>query len=166
MSCPKVEALLHQLHADGLINKYTLSRNARAFVKYKSIGRCALIIDMQAFNDACSFKATPFRLPSLEGLAGLLRSLGGGGGAWGAKIDLSNGYHSVHLPHAMAWAVRIAAAGTTHFLVHVPFGWYQAPGLVQHVIVAVLFELPNTQVVIVQYLYDILFVGRDRSINT
>ena len=90
----------------------------------------------------------------------------GGGGAWGAKIDLSNCYWSVHLPPAMAGAVRVAAAGTTYALVRVPFGWHQAPGLVQHLIAAVLSELPDTQVVIVQYLDDILFVGRDRQVTT
>ena len=89
----------------------------------------------------------------------------GGGGAWGAKIDLNSCYWSVHLPPAMAEAVRVAAAGTTYALVRVPFGWHQAPGLVQHLIAAVLFELANTQVVIVQYLDDILFVGRDRLIT-
>ena len=62
----------------------------------------------------------------------------------------------------MAGGVRVAAAGTTYALVCVPFGWHQAPGLVQHLIAAVLSELPHTQVVIVQYLDDILFVGRDR----
>ena len=133
-------------------------------MKYKSLAKCALIIDMQAFNHACSFKARPFRLPSLEGLAGSLRSVQGG--AWGAKIDLSNCYWSVHLPPAMAGAVRVAAAGTTYALVRVPFGWHQAPGLVQHPIAAVLSELPDTQVVIVQYLDDILFVGRDRQVTT
>ena len=141
-SCPKVAALLRRLHADGLVDKSLLSPNARAFVKYKSLAKCALIIDMQAFNHACSFKARPFRLPSLEGLAGLLRSVQGG--AWGAKIDLSNCYWSVHLPPAMAGAVRVAAVGTTYALVRVPFGWHQAPGLVQHLIAAVLSELPDT----------------------
>ena len=79
------------------------------------------------------------------------------GGACGANIDLSNCYGSVHLPRAMARAVRVAAAGTTYALVRVPLGWHQARGLVQHLIAAVLSELRDTQVVIVQYLDDILF---------
>ena len=70
--------LLRTLHADGLIHKSPLSPNARAFVKYKGVVKCALIIDMKAFNHACSFKVRPFQLPSSEGLAGVLR--GGGGG--------------------------------------------------------------------------------------
>ena len=85
-SCPKVAALLRRLHADGLVDKSLLSPNARAFVKYKSLAKCALIIDMQAFNHACSFKARPFCLPSLEGLAGLLRSVRGGGGRGGPRL--------------------------------------------------------------------------------
>ena len=36
----------------------------------------------------------------------------------------------------------------------------------QHLIAAVLSELPDTQVVIVQYLDDILFVGRERQVTT
>ena len=36
----------------------------------------------------------------------------------------------------------------------------------QHLIAAVLSELPDTLVVIVQYLDDILFVGRDRQVTT
>ena len=146
-SCPKVAALLRKLHANGFVDKSLLSPNARAFVKYKSLAKCALIIDMQAFNHACSFKARPFRLPSLEGLAVLLRLVQDE--AWGAKVDLSNYYWSVHLPPAMAGAVRVAAAGTTYSVVSVPFGWHQAPGLLQHLIGAVLSELPDTQVVTV-----------------
>ena len=50
-SCPKVAALLRRLHADGLVDKSLLS-NARAFVKYQTLAKCALIIDKQAFNHA------------------------------------------------------------------------------------------------------------------
>ena len=74
-------ALLRRLHVDGLIDKFLMSPNARTFVKYKSLAKWALIIDTQALNHACWFKARPFRLPSLEGLAGLLRSVPRG--AWG-----------------------------------------------------------------------------------
>ena len=88
------------------------------------------------------------------------------GGGRGAKIDLSNCYWSVHLPPAMAGAVRVAAAGTKYALVRVPFGWHQALGVVQHLIAAVLSELPDTQVVVVQFLDDILFVGRDSQVTT
>ena len=69
----------------------------------------------------------------------------------------------------VAGAVRVAGqwpSGTTYALVRVPFSWHQALGLVQHLIAAVLSELPDTQVVIVQYLDDILFVGRDRQVST
>ena len=61
-----------------------------------------------------------------------------------------------------------SGGGSWHHLcpVRVPFGWHQAPGLVQHLIGALLFELRDTQVVIVQYLDDILFVGRDRLPTT
>ena len=45
-SCRKVAALLRRLHADGLADKCLLSPNARAFVKYKRLAKCALIIHM------------------------------------------------------------------------------------------------------------------------
>ena len=38
--------------------------------------------------------------------------------------------------------------------------------VVQHLIAALLSALPDTQVVIIQYLDDILFVGRDRLLTT
>ena len=66
----------------------------------------------------------------------------------------------------MASAVRVAAAGNTYAVVCVPFGWHQAPSLVQHLIGALLSELPDTQVAIVQYPDDIFFVGRDRPLTT
>ena len=67
---------------------------------------------------------------------------------------------------AMVGAVRVAAASTTYALVRILFGWHQAPGLVQHLIGAVLCELDDTQVIIVQHLDDILFVGQDRLLTT
>ena len=100
-------------------------------------------------------KVSQMHPPSLEGQAALLRSVPGG--AWGAKIDLSNCYLSLCLLCGMAGAVRVAAASTTYVLVRVPFGWHQAPSLVQHVIGAILFELLDTPVVAVQYLDNMLF---------
>ena len=42
------------LHEDGLVAISLLDPNAQAFVKYKSITKCALIIDVQAFNSTFS----------------------------------------------------------------------------------------------------------------
>ena len=143
-------ALLCRLYIDGLINKSPLSLNARAFFKYKSPAKCALIFDKQSVNHPCSFKARPFRLPSLEALAGLcVWCAGEGGAAWGTKIDLGNCYWSVHLPPAMGVAVRVAVSPATYALVLVPSDWHQPPGLVHQLIGALLSELPDTQVIIV-----------------
>ena len=63
-------------------------------------------------------------------------------------------------------AARVAVAGTTYALVRVMFGWHQAPSLEQHLITVLLSDLPGTQVVAVQYLDDILFVGRNQLLTT
>ena len=65
----------------------------------------------------------------------------------------------------MAGVVRVDTSGTTYSLVRMPFGWHQVPGLVQQLIGAMLSQLPDTQVVVVENVGDILFVGRDRGLT-
>ena len=43
-----------------------------------------------------------------------------------------------------------------------PFGWHQAPGLVQHLIATVIAQVDPGGVVVVKYLDDILVVGRQK----
>ena len=45
----------------------------------------------------------------------------------------------------------------------VPFGWHQAPGLVQHLIATVIAHVDPGGVVVVQYLDDILVVGKQKQ---
>ena len=45
----------------------------------------------------------------------------------------------------------------------VPFGWHQAPGLVQHLIATVIAHVDPGGVVVVQYLDDILVVGKHKQ---
>ena len=88
--CPRVAALLSTLASQGLVSVVGGDANAEVFVKWKSERKCALIVNMKMFNKGCKYKARPFKLPSLEGLAVLLRDLGkrgggaGGGGGCGA----------------------------------------------------------------------------------
>ena len=102
--CPRVAALLSTLASQGLVSVVGGDANAEVFVKWKSERKCALIVNMKMFNRGCKYKARPFKLPSLEGLAILLRDLGGrvggagGGGLWGTKLDIANCYWSVELP--------------------------------------------------------------------
>ena len=49
----------------------------------------ALILAMKRFNHTCAYKARPFRLPTLEGMADLLCSLWGGGGGQTYRIAAS-----------------------------------------------------------------------------
>ena len=83
--CPPVAALLSRLASQGLVNVVVGDANAEVFVKWKSERKCALIVNMEMFNRGCKYKARPFKLPSLEGLAVLLKDPGkgvvaGGGG--------------------------------------------------------------------------------------
>ena len=165
--CPRVAALLSTLASQGLVSVVGGDANAEVFVKWKSERKCALIVNMKMFNRGCKYKARPFKLPSLEGLAILLRDLGGrvggagGGGLWGTKLDIANCYWSVELPPPLANTIRVAAQGHTYAFLRVPFGWHQAPGLVQALISDLLRDLGKGGVVVVQYLDDILFVGYD-----
>ena len=120
-----------------------------------------MIVNMSKFNGQCAYKAQKFCLPSLEGLALLPRQ--SNNNAWACKLDLKNYYWSVHLPPQLLNSVRIGAGGDRYCIVRVPFGWHQAPGLVQHLISRVLATVPSDTVVVIQYLDDILFVSHDRT---
>ena len=112
---------------------------------------------MVNFNHVCAHKARRFRLPTLEGLAHSLRNICAD--PWACKLDLKNCYWSVHLPPSLVNCIRVAAGTNRYAIVRVPFGWHQAPGLVQHLIDRVLSSLPPTAVLVIQYLDDILVVG-------
>ena len=77
--CPKAQALLTALERQGLVEGTREAPNASVFVKWKSVAKAALILSMKAFNHTCAYKARRFRLPTLEGLADLLRAVGGVG---------------------------------------------------------------------------------------
>ena len=80
---------------------------------------------------------------------------------WGTKLDVAYCYWSVELPPPpLANTIRVAQGHTYAFL-RVPFGWHQAPGLVQALISDLLGDLGRGGLVVVQYLDDILFVGHD-----
>ena len=78
--CPRVAALPSTLASQGLVSVVGGDANAEVFVKWKSERKCALIVNMKMFNRGCKYKARPFKLPSLEGLAVSLTDLGGRGG--------------------------------------------------------------------------------------
>ena len=167
--CPRVAALLSTLASQGLVIVVGGDANAEVFVKWKSERKCALIVNMKMFNKGCKYKARPFKLPSLEGLAVLLRDLGkrgGGAGGGGGAVGHQTGHSELLLecgapPPPLASTIRVAAQGRTYAFLRVPFGWHQAPGLVQALISDLLGDLGRGGVVVVQYLDDILFVGHD-----
>ena len=78
--CPKAQALLHALERQGLVEGTGEAPHASVFVKWKSEAKAALNLNMKAFNQTCAYKARRFRLPTPQGLADLLRAVGGGVG--------------------------------------------------------------------------------------
>ena len=76
----------------------------------------------------------------------------GGGGAPGplgwtcrAAIGPLSSHHSCSGPSG------IGVQGTTVAVVRVPFGWHQAPGLVQHLVASAITKVPPGAVIVVQY---------------
>jgi hypothetical protein len=157
-NCPKAAAMLRALFQEGLLAPTSDPANAQVFVKYKSQEKAALILNMVQFNHQCAYKSRPFRLPTLEGLAAALR--GFYGQAWACKLDIKNCYWSVHLPPPLLNSLRIAAGPDKYAIVRVPFGWHQAPGLVQHLISRILDVVDTDSILLIQYLDDILVVGK------
>ena len=61
----------------------------------------------------------------------------------------------------MQQVVRLTAGSKKYVIERMPFGWHQAPSLVQHLIVRILWALePGTQLII-QYQDDLLFIDSD-----
>ena len=114
-NCPKAAAMVRALVKEGLMEEAQLGDrpNAHVFVKHKSDTKAALIMNMVAFNHTCAHKARRFKLPSLEGLCGVLREVGG---LWRPR-----------------WTCRTAIGPSSYrhgynersvVVVRVPFGWH------------------------------------------
>ena len=79
---------MRSLEVLGKVRRTGEPVNAQVFVKWQSFGKCAMIIDMCDFIVSGAYKACPFRLPTLQKLAALLRSLPRG--AYVVAIDVAN----------------------------------------------------------------------------
>ena len=89
--CPKALALLTALEHQGLVQGTDETPNALVFVKWKSEAKAALILNMKTFNHTCAYKARRFKPPTLEGLADLLRAVGGGRGPQKSTLAIATG---------------------------------------------------------------------------
>ena len=76
---------------------------------------------------------------------------------------MANCYWSIHLPPNLTRAIREGVGDRSFAIVRVPFAWHQAPGLVQHLIATVIAHVDPEGVVVVQYLDDILVVGKQKQ---
>ena len=157
--CPTAPALLTALERKGLVQGTDETPMASAFVQWKSEATAALIVNMNFFNHTCAYKALLFKLPTLEGLADLLRAVGGGGHKnrpW--PLLLVDPPH----PHLM-WAIKVGVGNRSFAIVRMPFRWHQSSRLVQHLITKVIAHVNPGGVVVVPYLDDILVVGRHKQ---
>ena len=86
---PQAVAMLRTLCHDGLLVEANQEATAKFFVKHRIVDKCALILNMQAFNLACMFKSPPVSPPNTSG-AIVLRQFYTA--PWACQIDLRNCY--------------------------------------------------------------------------
>ena len=96
-------------------------------------------------------------LPTLEQLAASMALMKARGiQLWFTKLDVSNMFYTCKLPPDQRTAFRIRVGGDTYAFAGLPFGWSRSPALAQELLGCYLATLHPTQVVVIQYLDDIL----------
>lgn len=110
-----------------LPDQFTPSRpNMSAFVKPKTVDKCAFIADLRGLNKLSSTRPPHFNLPSASDVARVI-SMFPGGALWACSIDLTNFFWSLRMPQHALGAFRIA--GLTYDCP--PFGWDLSPVIAQ-----------------------------------
>jgi hypothetical protein len=143
-----------------------LRPNARGFVLWKNNLKASFIADMTDLNKACELPQFKFKLPSLELLASMLRKTGGEmrSSLWMTKLDVSNHFWTCRMPAKYANSVRIGVCGKVFALPSLPFGWTHSPVMAQRLLGETLAKMYPNDVIIIQYVDDILVfgLGKDR----
>ena len=138
--------------------------NLRAFPKPKSAEKGALIADLRLLNSLMGSPPVPFELPSLEQLAGLLEICKARGiSTCYTKLDISNMFWFVQLPPQYANSFRFRVRGITYAIPSLPFGWTHSPTIAVAVLAQYLAVTFPGDIIIIQYVDDILLVAADRT---
>ena len=156
--------LAKAMHRDGLLVRChnDLTANLRAFPKLKSQEKGALIADLRLLNAITGPTPRPFELPSMAQLAALLEPLRAQNiQAHFTKLDESNMFSSVLLPPEYSTSFRFRVRGVTYTIPSLPFGWTASPGMAVEVLAAYLTLHFPCEVILVQYVDDILLVSAD-----
>jgi hypothetical protein len=163
---PILEKLANRLVRDGLAMEVdpSLAPNARAFVLWKNILKCSLIVDMRETNKRCLPAQYQFKLPSLEVVARMLQAMDAESGeVFMTKLDVSNHFWSCRFPEHVKGRVRIGVGGRVFELPSLPFGWTHSPPIAQKLLAITLAKKFPGQVVVVQYVDDILIIGFNKA---
>ena len=163
---PILAPLAAAMERDGLLRRCpdTAGANLRAFRKPKSAAKGALLADLRLLNSLMGSPPVPFELPSLEQLAGLMEICKARGVATCyTKLDISNMFWSVRLPHEYADSFRFRVRGTTYAIPSLPFGWTHSPAIAVAVLAQYLAVTFPGEVIIIQYVDDILLVAANRT---
>ena len=158
--------LAKAMHRDGLLIRchQDVTANMRAFSIPKSQEKGAIIADLRLLNAMMGPPPPPFELPSMAQLAALLELMRAQHiRAHFTMLDVSNMFWSVRLPPEYSTSFRFRIQGITYAIPSLPFGWTASPGMAVEVLAAYLtLQFPG-EVILIQYVDDILLVLADAS---
>lgn len=142
--------------------------NMTAFVKPKTIEKCAFIADLRGLNQLSTNKAPPFHLPSAGDVAHIMAQHPPGS-LWACSIDITNFFWSLRLPAFAVGAFRIG--DLTYDCA--PFGWNLSPVIAQatlgHLIMLALqpfADLWMSQAWTFHYYDDVLLIATSQDLAT
>ena len=154
--------LAKAMHRDGLFIRYRgdMTANLPAFPKPKSQEKGAPIADLHLLNVMMGPPPQPFELPNMAELAALLELLWAQNiQAHSTKLDVSNKFWSRLLPPEYSTGFRFRVKGVTYAIPSLPFG----PGMAVEVWAAYLTLHFPGEVILIQYVHDILLLLADSS---
>ena len=156
--------MIQRVHADKLIDRVHDGRrpDAKAFTKYKSASKGAMIINMVHLNPRCAAPGQRIRLPTLENLGDTFREAARNSRTmWFCKLDVANMFWSVLEEERSA--IRIGVMDQVWGFHSLPFGWTHSPVMATELLAKTLakFDMPDIRPV--QYVDDILVYGFDRD---
>ena len=158
---PMLHLLAQKLTESGLLQHAPpgLAPNAKAYLKPKSVQKCALIVNMIRVNDHC-LPPPPFKLPQLDELTHTITlSLIRGTPLYFTKLDISNMFWSCKVPPEYRHTVRIGVRGQVFSFPGLPFGWRASPVIAQKLLAMYIQRLYPGETIVVQYMDDILVLG-------